>query len=226
MWLCIFVCYNILRKAGGTMNKLSKGAKNKRPQATILGGLSIYHDEKNRTIYYNRISKRAYVIKPNDFGTFQTYNMRFFAALAATIVLFSFSDTFLANPLIAIGIGVLVFVVLQVKFNSFLKRCTVIANFDPKNSYGSIQIAATSETRHLALKALLFLVLAVLIIYNAYERHYGTLTLIITWLLAVYAGFQIVLLLMALNYKRQHPDLDLDFIKENRPKDKKARTRK
>lgn len=69
------------------------------------------------------------MIKPNDFGTFQTYNMRFFAALAATIVLFSFSDTFLANPLIAIGIGVLVFVVLQVKFNSFLKRCTVIANF-------------------------------------------------------------------------------------------------
>lgn len=165
------------------------------------------------------------MIKPNDFGTFQTYTCVFLQLLPQRSYYFHFQILFWqtsdCNRYRRFG-----FVVLQVKFNSFLKRCTVIANFDPKNSYGSIQIAATSETRHLALKALLFLVLAVLIIYNAYERHYGTLTLVITWLLAVYAGFQIVLLLMALNYKRQHPDLDLDFIKENRPKDKKARTRK
>ena len=143
------------------MKQQSRSTGRSRPQTSIVGGFNIYHDDKNRTIYYNRLSKRAYIIKPNDFNTFRTYSMRIFLALAVIVVLFSFSDTFLANPLFAIGVGVLVFVVLQVKFNGFLNRCTSIANFDTKHAYGYIQLLAIEETRRIWMKILLFTALAV-----------------------------------------------------------------
>ena len=47
--------------------------------------------------------------------------------------------------------------------------------------------------------------------------------MIITWLLALYAFVQVIFQFVALNYKHAHPDLDLNFLMENRPKDKKVR---
>ena len=52
------------------MKQQSRSTGRSRPQTSIVGGFNIYHDDKNRTIYYNRLSKRAYIIKPNDFNTF------------------------------------------------------------------------------------------------------------------------------------------------------------
>ena len=205
------------------MKQQSRSTGRSRPQTSIVGGFNIYHDDKNRTIYYNRLSKRAYIIKPNDFNTFRTYSMRIFLALAVIVVLFSFSDTFLANPLFAIGVGELVFVVLQVKFNGFLNRCTSIANFDTKHAYGYIQLLAIEETRRIWMKILLFTALAVLVVYNSYQQQYELLSMIITWLLALYAFVQVIFQFVALNYKHAHPDLDLNFLMENRPKDKKVR---
>ncbi len=205
------------------MKQQGKTAGKTKPQTSIVGGFSIYHDDKNRTIYYHRFSKRAYVIKPGDFQLYRTYSMRFFLALAVVVVLFSFSDSFLANPLFAIGVGIIVFAVLQVKFNGFLKRCTSIANFDPTNAYGHIQLLAMEENKRMILKIVLFLALAVLVIYNSYQQQYELLSMVITWALAIYALFQVVVQFIALNYKRTHPDLDLRFLMENRPKDKKIR---
>lgn len=205
------------------MKKQNKAAAKRGQQPMMIGGFNVYHDDKNRTIYYNRFSKRAYIIKPNDFSTFQTYNMRIFLTLAVIIVLFSFSDTFLANPVFAIGVGILVFAVLQVKFNGFLKHCTSIANFNTKEAYGHIQILAVEDTKKILLKIVLFVALACLVVYNSYVQNYNTLSLIISWLLAAYAAFQVAMELIALNYKRNHPDLDLSFIKENHPNNKKNR---
>lgn len=205
------------------MKQKDRSAGKNKTQTSMIGGFSVYHDDKNRTIYYNRITKRAFVIKPNDFNTFQTYNMRIFLALAVIIVLFSFSNTFLANPIFAIGIGVLVFAVLQIKFNGFLNRCTSIAHFDTKRAYGHIQILSTEEAKRIILKVILFIALAVLVVYNSYAQNYNALSLVISWLLAIYAAFQVIVLLAALNYKRAHPDLDLGFLKEAQPKRKNAK---
>ena len=53
--------------------------------------------------------------------------------------------------------------------------------------------------------------------------RYELLSMIITWLLALYAFVQVIFQFVALNYKHAHPDLDLNFLMENRPKDKKVR---
>lgn len=194
-----------------------------KPQANIIGGFNIYHDDKNRTIYYNRFSHQAYIIKPQDFNTFRTYSMRFFFALALVIVLFSFSDTFLANPLFAIGVGVIVLLILQVKFHFFLNRCTSINNFDTKRAYSHIPLLAMEEPRRILLKILLFGALAVLVVFNSYQQQYEGLSLIVTWLVAAYALFQVIVQIVALCYRRAHPDLDLHFLMENHPKGKKIR---
>ena len=118
----------------------SKNKKNQKEPSQVLSGFSVYHDEKNRTIYYNRLTHRGYVIKPRDFGTFRTFNMRIFAAFAVVVLLFSFENAFTSMPYIPIGLGIIVYAVMQYKFTSFLKQCTMVANFDPKKAYGQIQI--------------------------------------------------------------------------------------
>lgn len=66
------------------LNNQKKNVKNKneRSEVDVLSGFSVYHDDKNRTIYYNRLNHRGYVIKPRDFTTFRTFSKRLFAALA------------------------------------------------------------------------------------------------------------------------------------------------
>ena len=47
------------------LNNQRKNVKNKneRSEVDVLSGFSVYHDDKNRTIYYNRLNHRGYVIK-------------------------------------------------------------------------------------------------------------------------------------------------------------------
>ena len=58
------------------LNNQKKNVKNKneRSEVDVLSGFSVYHDDKNRTIYYNRLNHRGYVIKPRDFTTFRTFS--------------------------------------------------------------------------------------------------------------------------------------------------------
>ena len=104
------------------LNNQRKNVKNKneRSEVDVLSGFSVYHDDKNRTIYYNRLNHRGYVIKPRDFTTFRTFSKRLFAALAVIVLMFSFENTFNTMPYIPIGVGVLVYAVMQFKFSSFL----------------------------------------------------------------------------------------------------------
>ena len=73
------------------LNNQKKNVKNKneRSEVDVLSGFSVYHDDKNRTIYYNRLNHRGYVIKPRDFTTFRTFSKRLFAALAVIDALHS-----------------------------------------------------------------------------------------------------------------------------------------
>lgn len=202
----------------------SKNKKNQQEASQVLSGFSVYHDEKNRTIYYNRLTRRGYVIKPRDFGTFRTFNMRLFAAFAVIVLLFSLENAFTSMPYIPIAIGIIVYAVMQYKFSSFLKQCTMVAHFDPKKAYGQIQILSVTPVKSLFLRALLYIVLAILIVYHTLTNlEYTTLTLVIVIAFAIYACFQALVLIAAAFYKRSHPDLDLDFITEDNKPRKKAR---
>ena len=201
-----------------------KNKKNQKEPSQVLSGFSVYHDEKNRTIYYNRLTHRGYVIKPRDFGTFRTFNMRIFAAFAVVVLLFSFENAFTSMPYIPIGLGIIVYAVMQYKFTSFLKQCTMVANFDPKKAYGQIQILSVTPVKSLFLRAMLYIVLAILIVYHTLTNlEYTTLTVIIVIVFAIYACFQALIMIAAALYKRSHPDLNLDFITEDPKSRKKSR---
>ena len=209
------------------LNNQKKNVKNKneRSEVDVLSGFSVYHDDKNRTIYYNRLNHRGYVIKPRDFTTFRTFSKRLFAALAVIVLMFSFENAFNTMPYIPIGVGILVYAIMQFKFYSFLHQCTMVANFDPKKAYGQIQILSVTPMRSLLLRALLYILLAVLIVYHTLTNlEYTTLTLALVIAFAVYAVFQSVILIAAAFYKKNHPDLNLDFITEDRGPRKKSRS--
>ena len=139
--------------------------------------------------------------------------------------MFSFENAFNTMPYIPIGVGILVYAVMQFKFSSFLHQCTMVANFDPKKAYGQIQILSVTPMRSLLLRALLYILLAVLIVYHTLTNlEYTTLTLALVIAFAVYAVFQSVILIAAAFYKKNHPDLNLDFITEDRGPRKKSRS--
>lgn len=190
--------------------------KNVRPGGDtdiVLGGFNIYHDHKNRTIYYNRFNKKGYVIRLDDMRLYRVYSARFIIALAAAVLLFTFTDTFLAIPAIAIGLGVIVYAVMEYKFRMLLRGCTMLANFNPKEAYGQFQILSIDAMGRLVTKIILFLALGVLLILNAYDQGYEGAALFISWVFAAYAAIEAIVQIIAIYYKKTRPIHDLHIVK-------------
>ena len=202
------------------LNNQKKNVKNKneRSEVDVLSGFSVYHDDKNRTIYYNRLNHRGYVIKPRDFTTFRTFSKRLFAALAVIVLMFSFENAFNTIPYIPIGVGILVYAIMQFKFSSFLHQCTIGRQTDVVTGEYNRDFDINPFSYALNTSRAL----------RPYDENgnleYTTLTLALVIAFAVYAVFQSVILIAAAFYKKNHPDLNLDFITEDRGPRKKSRS--
>lgn len=133
-------------------------------------GINIYQDDRGRTIYFDRFTKRGYVITDKETKNYMTFQNRFFIALAALILTYSL----VKNIFVAIFVCLLVVVALELAFRKkFLARLTYMSNFKPMHRQCIVKQLAnkTSKTR-LLLKSILYLTLAVLLVLNALEKKH------------------------------------------------------
>ena len=144
------------------MAKKTVDKKKARKQASEeLAGLHIYKDDHNRYVYYDVFTHTGYVI--NNVQSYRGYANRFMLALVAGVLIYTF-DLGKWKPFLALGVALLIYVVMEVKFRMFLKKQTLLLNFQPKERPPRVVTAASEEKKKIIIKIILLLAFAVLII--------------------------------------------------------------
>lgn len=145
-----------------------------------IGGFSVYRDDKNRPIYYNRFNHNGYVLSDNS-KSFKTFNSRFMLGFIAIIFGYIFN-----LPLwMSIILGIVVYLVMEFKFRKFLNTLPVIPNFQPKKRTSVVDSEAGLSTKKIITKIVLYFAISVLLIVNAYSSKYTGLILYLNYALSI-----------------------------------------
>ena len=152
-------------------------------KAKDLGGLSIYHDQKNRTIYYSRFLKKAYIIDDSDVGKYTFYSYRFIGAILLFTLLSYLSDSF-PMPL-KLGIAIAFYVLMTVAFYTrFLPSLRTARDFEKPARLSIVASLAASNSKGTLFIYILFCIAgAVLLYWNTVQLGYQGITLYLTYVI-------------------------------------------
>lgn len=132
-----------------------------------LRGLSIFQDERGRNIYFDRISKMGYVIQDKDVKMYTVYSNRYIIPITAAILL----GYFVVEPIWAALFAVVLIIVMEVMFRKrFLPSLTRMEKFKPTKRASMLQrVMDTNDKKKVLVQTLLYLSLAVLLVWNAMD---------------------------------------------------------
>lgn len=148
-----------------------------------LTGYNVYHlHENNQTIYYDNLTKKAYIITNqyvNSFSTWQT-RLPISVIVAAVLILFR------ANPLMSIVWGIVVYIGSSILFHmTFLKKLPIKKNFTKPKSKGFFRdIAGRYPIGILRIITFMFAALAVVMIVNQIVNKFEDAARTITYVFA------------------------------------------
>lgn len=139
-------------------------------------GFFVYQDEQGRDIYYDPFKKTGYYLREEHLKTLSFYQNRFFLLLAGCFLAYNF----LTKSLLALAIFFVGFLVLwEFVFRSrYLAKLQVAPNFVPSKKQSILDRMVREEAPEmLLLRAILYIILAILLPWNAYESLRGELWL-------------------------------------------------
>ena len=147
-----------------------KGAK---PVEKIrLSGRNIYTDKKGRVIFYDMLTKKGYLVDKSSENAAVFFKNRFVVILFAAIL---FGATFL-SVLQAVIAWAVMMALSEFAFRmSFLKKLEPVQDVDFEKRVSGLQYIVTEKTKgRVLMLAVLYLLLAVLVMLNAFDQNYGT----------------------------------------------------
>lgn len=162
------------------------------PKETIrLSGRNIYTDKQNRTIYYDWVTKKGYLVGSKDAQAATFYKNRFAVILIAAIL---FAATFLTVTQ-AVVAGAVMLAAAEIAYRrSFLKKLEPVEDVDFERRVTALQYIVNEKSKGQALSlAVLYLLAAVLVVLNALDQKYGTGLLVLSGLIALIALYFSVL---------------------------------
>lgn len=175
-----------------------KGNKFKKNEKLKIGGMHIYVDHRGRAIYYDVITKIGYVMDDYE-NAYRPYAMRFVIGIFAAVMMSMF-----VLPMWMCGlIGFAAYGFMEVKFRLFLKKLPQLLDFKPEKRAGMVDTAANEEPKKIIAKLVLYMLLAVLIIINAYDQKYDGVMLAANWLIAAFGAYFAIIQIMALLKKNK-----------------------
>ncbi len=162
---------------GKTMKKTQKAQ-------IRLSGQNIYVDKKNRTIYYDTISKQGYIVDKKHENQALFYKNRLAVLFFAAILC---AGTFLTWTQAAIVFAVAV-VLAEFRFRkSFLKQLEIVQDIDFERRLSPIKyIVENKEKNKVIALALLYLAFSVLVCLNAYMEQYTSALMVLSVALAAF----------------------------------------
>ena len=174
-------------------------SKKKRPapvEKIRLSGRNIYTDKRGRTIFYDMITKKGYLVDKKNENSAVFFKNRFVVILFAAIL---FGATFL-TVLQAVVAWAGMMVLSEFAFRwSFLKKLEPVTDVDFERRVSALQyIVENKEKGRVIVLAVLYLAFAVLIILNAYMEEYAVGLWVFSGCLAVVGVYFGVLHIIAL----------------------------
>lgn len=166
-----------------------------------ISGLNIYIDSKKRTIYYNPLRKKAWYVPKYDFKKFQMYKMRYMAAIAATLVGWTILNDWFKLPMwVAFAVGLLVWAWMEYGFYKFQNGLQPVRKFDKSQLKSTFDMNMNPEDKSRNwVKIALYVILGVLLVFNAYDQGYAGWTLYACWFAGIlcccYAIFLVYMML-------------------------------
>lgn len=152
----------------------------------IVAGRNIYKLENGQFVLYDRLSKKAYIVKDKHANQLNYYMNRFIVALVLGILI----ATFNVNILICIGAGIIALGVSEYKYRKFLSSLTQLPNFDIKK-YQRVSridgIVKEGNKLRAVVLALLYIALAILIVLNGILQNHTTYLLVVEGIISVVA---------------------------------------
>ena len=160
-----------------------------------LSGQNIYTDKKNRTIYYDFISKQGYIVDKKHENQALFFKNRFAVIFFAAILC---AGTFLTWLQAAIVFAVAL-VLAEFKFRkSFLKELEVAKDIDFERRLSPIKyIVENKEKNKVIMLAILYIVFAVLVVLNAYMENYTSALMVLSIALALFGLYCSIIHLIA-----------------------------
>ncbi len=182
---------------------MSKKKYTKPVEKIRLSGRNIYTDKRKRTIYYDWVTKKGYLIEKKNENSALFFKNRFVVILFAAIL---FGATFLTWQQAVIA-GAVMLALAEVTFRiSFLKKLEPVTDVDFEKRISALEYIVTEkeEGRVIAL-AVLYLAFAVLVILNAIQQKYAVGLMVFSGCLALVGVYFSVLHVIALVKIRKNP---------------------
>ena len=167
-----------------------------------LKGSNIYRSKNsNQTIYYDNLTKTAFIISNNDALFFQTWQLRLPLCLMAIGLIMLFTSNFT----LAVAIGTGLFVVSSILFRVlFLNKLPVSTTFKKPESKGFIRdIAAKYSSNSLIIIVVLFGSMAISLVVNQILRPISGTKQIIIYALIVISLIATGFLIYVINIKKK-----------------------
>lgn len=169
------------------------------------GGRNISVDEQGRTIYYNGLLKKSFVLKPSDQRIYTNLSARYFIALAVGVIVWGLSRSIPWG----VGLGLLAAVILTAWFYyGFLTKLDVAENVPrPMAQQTPFSFAMkTASLERTVMFAVIGIVLGILLILNIQQQGFEGTTLTLNWVLAigafVFGAYQLLVLIVGLVHMR------------------------
>ncbi|MBO4358896.1 MAG: hypothetical protein IKX97_05820 [Erysipelotrichaceae bacterium] len=176
---------------------------NKKVKPENIDGISIYHDPKKGTIFYDFLGRKGYAITSSDVQSYARYSLAFpLSLLCAFGLAYVFS--------LGYAKGVIVFAVLYVIFKLifryfFLRDLVEMDNWKPfKRDNLIVYFAKNFSVTRLIILMLMLIALAALMPVNAIINSYGQANLYVSCVIAAMAAIAAVLTLVALIVKKRN----------------------
>lgn len=175
---------------------MSKKKKAAPVEKIHLSGRNIYTDKKGRVIFYDMLTKKGYLVGKQNENSALFFKNRFAVILFAAILL----GGTLLSWLQAVIAWAVMMALAEFSFRmSFLKKLEPVTDVDFERRVSALQyIVENKEKGRVIALAVLYLLLAVLVVANAYVEKYSTGLCIFSGCIAVVGIYFGVLHIIAL----------------------------
>lgn len=151
---------------------MSKKKKATPVEKIRLSGRNIYTDKKGRVIFYDMLTKKGYLVGKKNENSALFFKNRFVVILFAAILL---GGTLLSLTQAVIAWAVMMALAEFAFRMSFLKKLEPVTDVDFEKRVSALQyIIENKEKGRVIALIVLYLLLAVLVVANAYVEKYST----------------------------------------------------
>ncbi len=172
----------IASKKTNNRRTLSKGQSRVTENPSLVG-VNLYTDPKGRLVYIHPMTKKAVYIASYDEKKFVMYKRRYLIVLAALMLLYSLVTVMLEQPIwIPALLSLLLWIGLEYSFMKFLKTLQPVKKLKMEDLTPTYEAQISPEEKQKYwIRVGLYVLLGVLLVFNAYHEQYTGFTLAFCW---------------------------------------------